>query len=48
MKVYQTLSAQVGVQSEETELTALLTATAAILAIAAAGLSLLWFGRVAG
>jgi Ca-activated chloride channel family protein len=35
------------VQSRETELTGLLALICAMLALAAAGLSVLWFGRIA-
>jgi len=44
--VYQDLGSRLQVQTRETEITALLTAIAAILVLAAASLSLLWFGRV--
>jgi Ca-activated chloride channel family protein len=48
VKVYRTLGGKLSIQKEEIELTALVTAIAAIVAIGAAGLSLLWFGRLAG
>ena len=44
--VYQDLGSRLQVQTRETEITALLTAIAAIFVLAAAFLSLLWFGRV--
>ena len=44
--VYQDLGSRLQVQTRETEITALLAAIAAILVLAAASLSLLWFGRV--
>ena len=44
--VYQDLGSRLQVQTRETEITALLTAIAAIFVLAAASLSLLWFGRV--
>lgn len=45
--VYQQLGSKVQKQTRETELTALLALLAACLVVAGAGLSLLWFGRVA-
>ena len=45
--VYQDLGSRLHVQTRETEITALLAAAAGILVLAAAGLSVLWFGRVA-
>jgi len=45
-KVYETLNARYVLEKKETEITALLCAFAAALMIAAAGLSVLWFGRV--
>ncbi|MCP5271437.1 MAG: VWA domain-containing protein [Burkholderiaceae bacterium] len=45
--VYQTLGSQQQLRRRETELTALLAAAAALALVAGAGLSLLWFGRVA-
>jgi Ca-activated chloride channel family protein len=46
-KVYQSLSSRMVVETKETEITALLAGLGALLAVAAAGLSLWWFGRVA-
>ena len=45
--VYQKLGSRLQVSKRDTELTALLACAAAILVMAGAGLSLLWFGRVA-
>lgn len=45
-KIYQGLNATLVLERNETELTALFTALAALLALAAGVLSLLWFGRV--
>ncbi|MFO1327159.1 MAG: VWA domain-containing protein [Rubrivivax sp.] len=45
--VYQQLGSRLQVQTRHTELTALLGLVAALLIAGAAGLSLLWFGRVA-
>jgi Ca-activated chloride channel family protein len=45
--VYQQLGTRLQTQTRDTELTALLALLAAILIVAAASLSLLWFGRVA-
>jgi Ca-activated chloride channel family protein len=45
-KVYQALSAKFVLAKEEREVTALATALAALLALVAAGLSLLWFNRL--
>jgi len=45
-QVYQNLSARVTTEKKETEITALLALAAAMLMLAAAGLSLWWFGRV--
>lgn len=45
--VYETLGSQVQLQSRETEITGLATLASALLAIVAAALSMLWFGRVA-
>ena len=44
--VYQDLGSRLQVQTRETEITALLAVVAAILVLAAASLSVLWFGRV--
>jgi Ca-activated chloride channel family protein len=45
--VYQDLGSRLQVQTRETEITALLAVAAATLVLAAAGLSVLWFGRIA-
>ncbi|HRP95634.1 MAG TPA: VWA domain-containing protein [Rhodocyclaceae bacterium] len=45
-EIYQGLNATLVLERNETELTALFTALAALLALAAGVLSLLWFGRV--
>jgi len=45
-QVYQNLSARVTSEKKETEITALLALAGAALLLAAAGLSLWWFGRV--
>ena len=45
-KVYEALSSRLTVEKKETEISALLALAAAVLAIAAAGLSLLWFNRI--
>ncbi len=45
--VYQQLGSRLQSRTRETELTALLALAGALLAAAAAGLSVLWFGRVA-
>ncbi len=44
--VYQNLGSRMQVQARETELAGLLALIAALLALAAAGLSVRWFGRV--
>ena len=46
-KVYQGLSTRLVVEKKETEVTALFAAGGALLVLAAAGLSVWWFGRVA-
>ena len=46
-KVYQSLGSRLSAQKKETEITALFAALGALLALAAATLSLWWFGRVA-
>ena len=46
-KVYQSLGTRLSAQKKETEITALFAALGALLALAAATLSLWWFGRVA-
>ncbi len=45
-KVYQSLGTRLSAQKKETEVTALFAALGALLALAAATLSLWWFGRV--
>jgi Ca-activated chloride channel family protein len=45
-KVYRTLSAKLVFEKRQTEVTALFAAAGALLATAAAFLSLLWFHRV--
>ena len=45
-KVYSALTARFVLEKKETELTALATAAAALLALAAAGLSVIWFNRL--
>lgn len=45
--VYEKLGSRLQVQTRETEVSALLAAASALLALLAAGLSVLWFGRVA-
>ena len=45
-KVYESLSSRMVVERKETEISALFAALGALLAAAAAGLSLWWFGRV--
>ncbi|MEO8674735.1 MAG: VWA domain-containing protein [Casimicrobiaceae bacterium] len=47
-KVYETLNARYVLEKKETEISALLCALGAALMIAAAGLSVLWFGRISG
>jgi Ca-activated chloride channel homolog len=46
-KVYETLNARYVLERKDTEISALATALAAVFAVAAAGMSLLWFTRVA-
>jgi Ca-activated chloride channel family protein len=46
-KVYESLSAKFMLEKKETEITALVTAAAALLALVAGVLSLLWFNRSA-
>jgi len=46
-KVYQSLSTRLIVETKETEISALFAAAGALLALLSAGLSLLWFHRVA-
>jgi Ca-activated chloride channel family protein len=45
-KVYDTLSSRLTVEKKETEISGLLALVAAALAIASAGLSMLWFNRI--
>jgi Ca-activated chloride channel family protein len=45
-KVYKTLSSRLVLERRETEITALFSAAAAILALLAAFLSVLWYGRI--
>ena len=45
-KVYETLNARYVLEKKETEISALFAAAAAALTVLAAGLSVLWFGRV--
>ncbi len=45
-KVYETLNAKFKMEKKETEITALVTAAAALLALIAGALSLLWFNRL--
>ena len=46
-KVYESLSSRLVVERKETEISALFAALGALLALASAGLSIWWFGRVA-
>ena len=45
-KVYETLSSRLTVEKKETEISGLLALAAAVLAIASAALSMLWFNRI--
>ena len=45
--VYENLGTRMQVQTRETEITGLLAFASALVALAAAGLSVLWFGRIA-
>jgi Ca-activated chloride channel family protein len=45
-KVYRSLNSRFVLEKKETEITALFSAVAALLALASAGLSLLWFNRI--
>ena len=45
-RVYEGLNARYVLEKQETEISALLTALAALLAVVAAGLSVLWFSRI--
>jgi Ca-activated chloride channel family protein len=47
MKVYESLSSRMVVERKETEISGLLAALGALLALVASGLSVWWFGRVA-
>ena len=46
-KVYESLSSRMVVERKETEISAVFAALGALLSVLAAGLSVLWFGRVA-
>ncbi len=46
-KVYETLNARLVFEKRQTEVTALFAAAAAVLSLLAAGLSMLWFNRIA-
>jgi Ca-activated chloride channel homolog len=46
MKVYSTLNSRLVFEQKETEITALLSAAAALTVLLAASLSLLWFSRI--
>lgn len=45
-KVYQTLNSKLVLEQKQTEITALFSAAAALLAVSAALLSMIWFGRI--
>jgi Ca-activated chloride channel family protein len=45
-KVYEKLSSRMIVQKKEVEISSLLAMAAAVMAIASAALSLLWFNRI--
>jgi Ca-activated chloride channel family protein len=45
-KVYEKLSSRLTIEKKETEISGLVALLAAVLAIASAGLSLLWFNRI--
>lgn len=45
-KVYQSLSSRLTVEKKETEISGLFSLAAAVLALLAGGLSLLWFNRI--
>lgn len=47
MKVYESLSSKLVVERKETEVSALFAALGVLFSVLAAGLSVLWFGRVA-
>jgi len=46
-KVYETLSSRLVFEKKQTEISALFAAAAAVLSLLAAGLSMLWFNRIA-
>ncbi len=46
-KVYESLSSRLGVETKETEISAIVSLIAAAFALLAAGLSVAWFGRIA-
>jgi Ca-activated chloride channel family protein len=46
-KVYETLNSRLVFEKRQTEVTALAAAAAALLSLAAAALSMLWFNRIA-
>jgi Ca-activated chloride channel family protein len=45
-KVYESLNTRIALETRQTEITALLTAAAAIVALISAFLSVLWFNRI--
>jgi Ca-activated chloride channel family protein len=45
--IYESLNARYVLEKKQTEISAFISALAAVLALAAAGLSLLWFSRFA-
>ncbi len=45
-KIYEGLNSKLVLEKKETEITAFFTGVAALLAVVAAGLSLLWFNRL--
>jgi Ca-activated chloride channel family protein len=45
--IYQAITTQLVMETQKTEITALFSAAAAVLALLSAGLSLLWFSRIA-
>ena len=45
-KIYQSMNSRIFLEKKETEITALFAAGAAVLALLAAMLSLLWFNRI--
>ncbi|MBI1988346.1 MAG: VWA domain-containing protein [Betaproteobacteria bacterium] len=46
VKIYKSLNSRLVLEKKETEITALLAATAAVMVLLAAALSLLWFNRI--